>query len=134
MKYKKKIIAGMLAFLISVCSLSDTVSAEVPYSSPWGKFYRDPEYQNSFGRCWYQSWNKNMGFNIYLECYYSNGSNTSIKYTYKSSGRNYTKTVSDSHTVQGYSSCSYTKDVSGTFVRCEVHGAGRGISVDKMYR
>lgn len=136
--YSKKtaMLVLVMALLVSVAGVYNTASAKVPYSTPWGRFYREPEQSNQFGRCWYGSYNNNTVFDIYLECYYSDGSSTSIKYKYTPTNSNNAKSVivSNSYVTRPYSSSTYTRDVKGKFIKAELYGAGHGISVQKTYK
>ena len=93
------------------------VKAEIPYSTPWGAFYREPEAQNSYGRAWYDTnGSSNQHASIYFESYYTYGTYVKITYRYKPSGstRIYEEAKSAS-SANGSSCVEYTYTGNGTY-------------------
>ncbi|MDY2789469.1 MAG: hypothetical protein SOT70_01600 [Lachnospiraceae bacterium] len=77
---KKKIVFALMLSLILFGSIGvpKVANAKVPYATPWGNMYRDPEFSNSYGRSWYALEARGTHAYIYLEPYYNYGSAASI--------------------------------------------------------
>lgn len=128
------LLFALFATSIFACS-SQVRAASIPYASPWGKLYRNPEYQNNYGRCWYQTLGNGIGANMYLESYYTYGSSVSITYYYyppNSNKKKYKKVENSS--AHGSSWVEYTKNVNGTYINTNFYGAAHGITVNKTIK
>lgn len=136
MKINKKSIEGILLMTMMTFTLlpATQASAKVPYSTPWGAFYRTPEKQNKYGRCWYSCTMQKQHFDIYMESYYTYGSYASVTYTYRDTKKRQKQLVRKNSSAHGSSCAAYTKSVKGTFVRGRVYGSAHGITVDKTYK
>lgn len=132
--YKKVIISLFLLLGIVFTMVPVAQVSAMPYSTPWGRFYRTPEKQNKFGRCWYGMGNNYTYYSIYLESYYTYGSTVSITYYYRpSKSKKDSKKVASNYSMHGSSSTSYLRNVKGDFRKAVLFGSAYGITVNKTY-
>ncbi len=104
----------------------------IPYSTPWGAMYRDPEAENSYGRAWYETAAYKTCPNICFESYYDYGVYASVIYKYNKNGKSKGTVKRDG---SGTSSVcvKYTKDVKGSFHSVDYYGSGYNFTAKKHY-
>lgn len=116
MKKSKLLALAVVLLLSSVMSYTPKAeAANIPYASPWGILYRKPEWQNNYGRVWWQTVGYKNGGNIALESYYTYGSSVSVEHKYKDSDGKY-------KTVKKVDSSYH----DGSAVECVAGGRGKG--------
>ncbi len=138
----KKTIVSVIMVLVMVLSCVFTwtpnaVAATLKYNTEWEKLYRTPNYQNSYGRCWYGTNGPIQKYYICMDSFYTQGSSASVTYQYYADKKakqknNVSEVVRRESSASGDSSAGY----SGKGIRKKVvlYAAARGISCNKTYK
>lgn len=98
-KIKKILCVMLVGVMITSTGLAAWEAVGADSYNNEGDWVREPEYENSYGRCWGQVWKKHG----YIQCveavtesFYSYGTSTKVVLTYKSGAKYLNKVVSDS--------------------------------------
>ncbi len=99
-------------------------------TNPWGILYRTPEFQNKYGRLWWQKLGKQQGGNISIDSYYTYGSAASVEHIYKRKGKIIKAKKTDS-SMYGDSNAECFEGKSGEGLSTKFHAGAYGINFNK---